>query len=332
VVEGKPLAPPMRSKLFNGRIEALAPAIERAMAKRFLQSIQEKSYPEMKDHPILNRATRKDVHVDTRIPVYADNLVPLLKTGQVESVQAVDEIIGAHSVRLADGTVLDNIDAVICATGATTDASALLPPQCDPANPNLAPDGFALIPETYRKQRPVLRLYQNWLSLQYPHSLAILGYAVRIQGSFPLGDVVSSAMAQLWSGGYPMPSQAEMERNVDAHYRHVAELLKHGDVMFPGRIPGLEWEHWHDKVAGAGIYDRLGNWWSWESWKVWWTDPELYKLLMGGTSSPHLFRLFETGKGRKRWDGARAAIEKANSAEEETIENWKRQQAEKAKY
>lgn len=61
---------------------------------------------------------------------------------------------------------------------------------------------------------------------------------MRIQGSFPLGDVVSSAMAQLWSGGYLMPSQAEMERNVDAHYCHVAELLKHGDVMFPGRIPG----------------------------------------------------------------------------------------------
>ncbi|EFW20968.1 hypothetical protein D8B26_002753 [Coccidioides posadasii str. Silveira] len=332
VVEGKPLAQPMRSKLFTGRMEALAPAIARIMAKRFLLSIQEKSYPEMRHHPILNRSTRKDVHIDSRIPVYADNLVPLLKTGQVKSVQAVDEVIGPHSVRLVDGTVLDNIDAIVCATGATTDASALLPPQCDPANPDLAPDGFALIPETYRKQRPVLRLYQNWLSLQHPHSLAILGYAVRLQGSFPLVDVVTSAMAQLWSGGYPMPSQAEMERNVQAHYRHIAELLKYGDVMFPGRISGLEWDHWHDKVAGAGIYDRLGNWRSLKSWKLWWNDPELYKLLMDGTSSPHLFRLFDTGRGRKPWDGARAAIEKANKSEEETIEKWKRQQAGEEKH
>jgi dimethylaniline monooxygenase (N-oxide forming) len=122
-----------------------------------------------------------------------------------------------------------------------------------------------------------------------------------------------------------------MERNVHAHFRYVAELLKCGDVMFPGRISGLEWEHWHDKVTGAGIYDRLGNWSSWESWKLWWSDPDLYKLLMDGTSSPHLFRLFGTGRGRNRWAGARAAIERANRAEEETIEKWKRQ-PENAKY
>lgn len=71
----------MRNKLLNGRIEALARAIARALAKRSLQSIQEMPYPEMLDHPTLNRATRKDVHIGSRIPVYADNLVPLPEDG-----------------------------------------------------------------------------------------------------------------------------------------------------------------------------------------------------------------------------------------------------------
>ncbi|GIZ36591.1 hypothetical protein CKM354_000006100 [Cercospora kikuchii] len=334
VVNGKSLAQPMRGKLQHSRIETLAPAVGRMLTRRRLRGLQDTSYPEIKDTPILDRNARQDVHIDSRIPVYAEHLIPLLKNGQMESVVGVAEIVGPRSVKLVDGTILEDIDAIICATGARTDASALLPTDCDPANADLAPERFSMIPKASRKDHPVLNLYQNWLSLQHPHSLAILGYAVRLQGSLPLADVVSMAMAQLWSGGYPMPSQSEMERNVDAHFRHVANLLKHGDVMFPGRVPGLEWEMWHDKVAGAGIYDHLGSWWKWQSWSLWYHDPQLYKLLMDGNPSPHLFRLFDTGRGRGRkcWLDARWAIEEAHNAEEREIQRWQVRTPEKSEY
>lgn len=84
-----------------------------------------------------------------------------------------------------------------------------------------------------------------------------------------------------------------------------------------GLIPTLDSDHWLQQAAGCGVWERLG--WGWQGWSFWWTEREMYSLLIDGIDSPHALRLFETGRGRKPWPGARAAIEKANAEIEEGV-------------
>lgn len=50
---------------------------------------------------------------------------------------------------------------------------------------------------------------------------------------------------------------------------------------------------------------------SWNSWKFWWQDREIYNLCKSKITSPALFRLFESGK-RQAWAGARSQIKHDN--------------------
>jgi dimethylaniline monooxygenase (N-oxide forming) len=120
------------------------------------------------------------------------------------------------------------------------------------------------------------------------------------------------ALAQLWSGNYPMPSQAEIESEADASIARLAKLVKYGDVKITGVMGHMGFDQWLNEVAGTGLYDYLGNWTNSKCWKLWWSDRKLYNILMTGIISTHMLRLFDTGRGRKAWRGARKAIIEAN--------------------
>ena len=289
---------------------------------------QHDAFPELKHHPAFD-ATRQRKAMETLIPTISDDLATNLTDGTAESVYGVEEIVGTHSLRLADGRVIDHIDSIICCTGGIADISGLVPPECDPANPALAADAFAALPAQYREGHPVPRLYRGFISLHHPHSLAFFGHSIYRRSAFALYDLMSMALAQLWKGDYPMPSQAEMEAEVNRHYQRMVKQMAKEDVAHTGLFTDIEFDQWLQGVAGTGLYERLGNWMSWESWKLWLTDRKLYLTLMDGAPSAHALRLFDIGRGRQMWSGARAAIEKAEEERQSMEEAWKQQQKQK---
>lgn len=79
--------------------------------------------------------------------------------------------------------------------------------------------------------------------------------------------------------------------------------------MMAGSVKGDDWMAWADNMAGLGIAERLG--YGARGWSFWLNDRKLCNILMDGVSSPHMYRLFETGR-RKAWTGAREEILRIN--------------------
>ena len=78
-----------------------------------------------------------------------------------------------------------------------------------------------------------------------------------------------------------------------------------------GLVKNGEVGPWLNDACGNGINEMLG--WSWGSWKFWWKERALYRLVVNGVNTGFLYRLFE-GR-RRRWEGAREAIYRANGRE-----------------
>ena len=135
------------------------------------------------------------------------------------------------------------------------------------------------------------------------------------------------ALASLWSGSYPMPSASEMARDINKTYDFVVTMLDKGPIPHPGfRVnTAADTYRWLNEVAGTGVLERLGSW-SLEGWKFWWNERAFYSLLMGGVDTPFAYRLFDTGRGRKPWPGAREAIEKSNREVKAMAAKWKKEQ------
>ena len=243
---------------------------------------------------------------------------PPLIRGSLESAPGIREIKGPRSVRFVDGTEVRDVDVILLCTGLQPDLASMVPTEFDPYNADLAPKVFGTLPSRYTDNRRVARLYQGFISLQCPHQLAFLGACLAKRPAFQLYDLMTMALAQLWGGKYPMPSQSQMVRNADAHINHLAHLIESGDVKLTGVMSSLEFDQWMNEVAGTGLYTYLGNWTSLKCWKLWWSDRKLYRTLVSGILSTHLLRLFGAERGRKAWPGARSAIIEAN----EGAVNW----------
>lgn len=295
-----------------------------------MAKMQAQAFPGLVNHPSFSAPRTLDP-VSTRVPVFSDNFGEDLMSGIIESVVGISAFSGPRSVQLTDGSVLKDIDVVVLCSGYEYDFS-LVPADADPTNPACAPDGYKLITATpyYNPSFPFARLYRGFLSTSYPESLAFLGHGLITKPPFPLYDLVTMALAQLWTGGYPLPSAREINADVDQHYSNVLSLLQYSQVPHPGAriVTGGPTYLWLNEVAGTGVTHRLGNW-GYEAWKFWRQDRKFYNLLMDGLDSPHVYRLFDTSRGRKAWSGARQAIEKANADVKEMEQAWKENQVSK---
>lgn len=201
-----------------------------------------------------------------------------------------------------DGTELA-VDTIIFCTGYRLDFG-LLDPSVDPGRDTA---GWARAHGAARV--PLPRLYRNLFSLDHPDSLAIMGCAVLPAPAFQMYDLASMVVAQVWAGKSRLPPQHEMERVADEHVRKVRATAEERGVLSPGMVNGSEWMRWANELAGTGVDTHLG--WGWTGIRFWLTNWRLCGMLMGGVCSPHLYRLFETGK-RKRWDGAEEEIRRIN--------------------
>jgi len=238
------------------------------------------------------------------LPVVSDNLIPLLESGDITSVPKIKRVTGSREIELTDGTRLD-VDTIIWCTGYQADFS-LLDPSVDPTR-NTTPKWAEAIGS---RGKPLPRLYQNVFSLDYPDSLAFMGNLLVATSAFPISDICTMAIAQIWKGNSPLPSIDEMNRATDKHHEAICKLANRGSVV-PGWLRQSDWLAWADKAAGSQVYEHLG--WGLKGWKLWWNDRALYRMLMDGIFTPFVWRVFDGEGKRKKWDGAREAIEKVNA-------------------
>ncbi|RSL89192.1 hypothetical protein CEP51_001371 [Fusarium floridanum] len=308
---------------------SLWPRAFAALMSKGLISQRNKAFPFLSEHSSF-ASSRPIDGILHRIPIFSDDLADNLRDGRVKSVLGIQEVTGPKSVTLTDGTVLDDLDAIIFCSGYHYDFSVVRGPG-DPTDSAIAPDHNKKIEATqhYSDDNKFARLYHGFLSEQYPDSLAFLGHVIIMKPPFVLYDLISMALAGVWSGSYPIESAEERRRDIDAHYNFMVKTLDIGPVPHLGlRLASAPTYEWLNQAAGTGVTENLGCF-SWQAWKLWWNDRKFYNLLMDGVDVPAVYRLFDTGRGRKPWPGARAAIEEVNQQAKELGEEWERENQDK---
>lgn len=130
-------------------------------------------------------------------------------------------------------------------------------------------------------------------------------------------DLIGMAVSQVFSGKSKLPSKEQMEQQIATHhagFRATAALER-----VPPTRAAMEkvvdegsFRYFLHDVAKTGVNERLG--YGWEGWNFWLQQRQLCDMLVSGIESLHLYQLFDPppDTGRKRWSGARAAIEIAN--------------------
>jgi dimethylaniline monooxygenase (N-oxide forming) len=312
-------------------MRAISPSLSEFAINKFMQKMRIDTWPELANHPAFTESDLRTLpSVSSTNPTVGDELAINLLNSSVESVHAIDSFTGPASILLVDGTQLHDIDAIICCTGYSFDFS-LLPSSVDPMNPALIPTHLNQVLRSAKPKRQDLVIpwaYRGLISISHPHSLAFFGNTIYRRGLFPLYDLISMAVAQLWTNSYPMPTRTEMEAERAANFAFFLSELEKGDVRHTGLMTAVEFDIWLHKVAGTGVWERLG--WGLEGWKFWWNERELWKLLMDGVDSPHALRLFESGRvgGRRVWSPALEALKKANREVQEGVDRWRRENEE----
>lgn len=263
-----------------------------------IEKAMRKAYPNI--DPAWNLLPAPPPSHDT--PIVNDHFMDVLAQGQATSLPGIKEITDAGAVVMTDGTTLDDIDAIVCCTGyrASYDIldSSINPTSGPTPEFDAAPYGSSV--------RKYARLYQGIFSAKYPASLAFIGPYLIIS-AFTGADVVSQAIAQVFTGAFPLPPRAKIDEWCDAHYNWSVEQAHIGRSPL-GLINSSEVEDWLDEACGNKLNEKLG--WGIEGWKFWWQERELWTLLMKGVNTGFAYRLFD-GR-RKAWAGAREAIYKAN--------------------
>jgi dimethylaniline monooxygenase (N-oxide forming) / hypotaurine monooxygenase len=234
-------------------------------------------------------------------PMVSDSIVGALEAGTVQPVPGIKAFQEGKVVELQDATTI-TVDVVVWCTGYQLDFS-VLDPAVDPSR-NTTP---AWTEAPGSKGKPLPRLYKNLFSLDYPDSLAVLGPAFFLQSAMPTYDLATMAIAQIWKGNFSLPPLQEMTAEVDEHHAWLATLAKGGTIM-PGLIREQQWMAWANEAAGTGLRKNLG--WGSAGWAFWYRDRALCGMLMDGVHTPFVYRLFD-GR-RKKWEGAREQILKAN--------------------
>jgi dimethylaniline monooxygenase (N-oxide forming) len=232
------------------------------------------------------------------LPGASNSLIPLLQEGKITSVHGIKRFTGPRSVEFNDGTILDDVEAVICATGYT-------------ANLDVAPFLEQSRPKNYGGP-DLVRLWMNIFPPQYADSMALLCHsAYGKNNGFSFNDVQSMAISNIFRGVHPLPPKKSMNAWIDARQEWLASRWRVEPLGFnASAVKTWEFQRFLHDVAGTGM-DNLG--YGWKGWKFFFQDPKMSYLMNNGVETAHAFRYFETGK-RKTWDGARDAIIQANEA------------------
>ncbi|KAH8892961.1 flavin-containing monooxygenase 9 [Thozetella sp. PMI_491] len=227
----------------------------------------------------------------------SDILIPALRKGKVISMHGIKRFTGPRSIEFQDGTILEDIDAVICATGYEADFS-------------VAPFLKTSRPPNYNGPE-IARLWKNMFHPQYATSMCLLCYSTFGKSNgFSYNDLISMAISNVLSGTHPVPSPEQMEKDIDRDQAWVASRWRLDNHFTPAAVKQWEYQAFLHDAAGTGM-ENLG--WGWKGWKFWFQDPKMSHLMNHGLETAHAYRYFETGK-RKAWPGARDAIIHVNES------------------
>ncbi|KAK2616624.1 hypothetical protein QQS21_000447 [Conoideocrella luteorostrata] len=241
-----------------------------------------------------------------RLPGMLEEVLPYLADGRLTSLHGIRRFVGMKSIEFEDGTVLDDVDAVIYCTGYKADWSAA--PFVEMSTPTShGYDGA-----------PMHRLYMNLFPPQYADSCALLCYsAFGKNNGFSFSDVMSMAISNIWRGvsSDMIPNKPEMEHWIDERQEWVASRWALDNACDISMVRQWEFQPWLHEAAGTGM-ENLG--WGWKGWRFWLQDRMMSNLMNHGVETAHMFRYFETGK-RRTWAGAREAIIHQNRVVKETF-------------
>lgn len=274
---------------------------------KLVNSMSRKSFPELP--AAWNFSPAPPAYITN--PMVGDDLYPLMQSGWAEPVAAVEGIIGPKTVKMKDGTVLEDIDAVIYCTGYNASTPFL---QGD-LNPYPIPGQQGLF-------------YRN-IFLLHPdpavrNSIAFIGHGAIPWPGLSLFELQSAAVAQVWAGKSQLPSYEGMKNwhaDLVTYKQKLLGSIPYESTHYPAVVPTADHIRWLDATAGADVLDHFG--WSWKAWKFWWQDRKFYRLCNTGILSSALWRLFVTDK-RRAWPGAREQILKDNEAFMNQIETRKK--------
>ncbi|KAH6607302.1 hypothetical protein Trco_003615 [Trichoderma cornu-damae] len=292
----------------------LSPHTTNYFAGKAIGLVQSYAFPTLRAHPCFGGAVSGPLY---RSPFVCDELPGLLDSGDMKTYPDIMGVAGARTVVFKDGSEVTDVDAMIFCCGYYHDLS-LIKGEGRPADVEFSTDSFEGLKgaKHYSAESEYQRLYHGILSERYPESLAVLGSLATLRPTFVLYDLATMALASLWSGSYPLPSPWAMKREIDSHYNFVVRALQRGPMAFLGlRADARGTYAWLNAAAGTGIAERLEGW-GWEAWKFWWKNRTLYKFIMDGPNVSAVYRLFDMGRGRKPWAGARVAIEKVNQEQQ----------------
>lgn len=242
--------------------------------------------------------------------VLSDGLIPALRDGTIIPVPYIKQVVGPRSVQLTDDSIIDDVDCIIACTGYESSMKNI----CD------------AVP--YSKPAPDIQelphLYQNVFPVGLADSLAFLCHSAFMENVVICRELAAMAVAQIWAGKSTLPSKEEMERQIQGHLEWYAKRCRDNAPLsqLEGVIEPDSWQRWVHEKAGTGMYEKLG--WTLEGVKFSLLNPRLYWQLAYGVGSPHLFRLFETGK-RKAWPGALDAIQTTNRESAQDIKQTKKE-------
>ncbi|KAK2597936.1 hypothetical protein N8I77_012688 [Diaporthe amygdali] len=240
--------------------------------------------------------------IATTAPLIGDEIYPLLESGFCEPVGAVSKVIGAKTIELKDGRVLEDIDAIIYTTGYNFAA----PFVGQEHNPYPIP---GKPPYLYRGTFP---LHED---PEVRNSLAFFGHGAIFFPGFVQHELIIMATSQIWSGRSSLPPLSDMKTWYHGFLDWRQNLLdrqKSEATFYTLNQPMTDHLQWFEDAAGTGVFTHFG-WLSLKAWSFWWNDRKLYHLCANGIFSPSIWRLFETGK-RRIWPKAREQIFLDNEA------------------
>ncbi|KAG7105848.1 Monooxygenase aurF like protein [Verticillium longisporum] len=227
-----------------------------------------------------------------------DHLKRLVHEKRIASVKGVQRVVGPRTVELDNGDIIEDVDAIIACTGYRADFSLL------PDLPSTQLDAsLPAFPD----------LYQMIFPPHYADSLACTNYCIINESAAAYRELQAMAIAQVWAGNSVLPSQEAMTVQVNEYQTWLARQMLTFPATMLGKGQMYPWMRWLHDTAGTGLYEYMS--WSLKGTWFWLRNRRLYNLVAWGVYSPHIYRLFPTGK-RSAWEGASQAIIQVNEDRE----------------
>lgn len=237
--------------------------------------------------------------ITLNLPKSFELVMPYLQDGQLTSLHGLSRFTGPKSVEFGDGTVLDDIDAVVLCTGYSADWTPIAP-LIQTSLPSKSP--------AY-KGATLYRLYMNMFPPEYADSMAVLTYsAFGKNNGFSFGSVIAWAVSNVWRGVERLPARSEMDAHIDRHQEWIASRWEMDPATDTSAVKQWEFARWLHRAAGTGV-ENLG--WGWKGWMFWLRDRKMCGLMNDGVDTAHALAYFETGR-RPAWEGAGEAIVRIN--------------------